>query len=75
MTDISKDIKMSTTMTNTMIKVHQLLASNLNMGKAATGSYHSVPVTAMEIDIPPDQNQGVVAMTPRKNPRLSVILP
>ena len=52
MTDISKDIKMSTIMTNTMIKVHQLLVSSLNMGKVATGSYHSVFVTAMEIDIP-----------------------
>ena len=51
MMDISKDIKMSTTMTSIMIKVHQLLVSNLSMAKVATGSYPSVPVTAMEIDI------------------------
>ena len=51
MTDTSKDIKMSTIMTNTMIKVHQLLVSSLNMGKVATGSYPSVTVTPMEVDV------------------------
>ena len=51
MMDISKDIKMSTTMTSIMIKVHQLLVSNLSMAKVATGSYPSVPMTAMEIYI------------------------